>query len=89
MKTAVDAVFVGKERRFNRRFAQLMSHHLVEPTACTPAAGWEKGQVENQVGVRAQALLRAAPEVPDAATISTPGCWTAALPTLNRRRIPS
>ena len=36
---------------FNRRFEQLMSHHLVEPTACSPAAGWEKGQVENQVGV--------------------------------------
>ena len=51
MATAVDAVFVGKERAFNRRFLQLMSHHLVEPTACTPAAGWEKGQVENQVGV--------------------------------------
>ena len=50
MRTAVDAVFVGKERQFNRRFSQLMSHHLVEPTACTPAAGWEKGQVENQVG---------------------------------------
>jgi hypothetical protein len=50
MKTAVDAVFVGKERVFNRRFQQLMSHHLIEPTACTPAAGWEKGQVENQVG---------------------------------------
>ena len=27
-----------------------MLHYLVEPTACTPAAGWEKGQVENQVG---------------------------------------
>ena len=51
MKTAVDAIYVGKERKFNRRFEQLMSHHLVEPTACTPAAGWEKGQVENQVGV--------------------------------------
>jgi transposase len=51
MKTAVDAVFVGKERKFNHRFERLMSHHLVEPTACTPAAGWEKGQVENQVGV--------------------------------------
>ena len=51
MKTAVDAIFVGKERKFNRRFEQLMSHHLIEPTACTPAAGWEKGQVENQVGV--------------------------------------
>ncbi|MBP2316835.1 transposase [Azospirillum soli] len=51
MKTAVDAVFVGKERAFNRRFAQMCAHHLVEPVACTPAAGWEKGQVENQVGL--------------------------------------
>jgi transposase len=51
MKTAVDAVFVGKDRAFNRRFLQMCAHHLVEPTACTPAAGWEKGQVENQVGV--------------------------------------
>jgi transposase len=50
MRTAVDAVFVGKERSFNRRFLQMTSHYLVEPTACTPAAGWEKGQVENQVG---------------------------------------
>ena len=51
MKTAIESIFVGKERKFNRRFEQLMSHHLVEPTACSPAAGWEKGQVENQVGV--------------------------------------
>ncbi len=57
MKTAVDAVFVGKERQFNRRFLQLMSHHLVEPTACTPAAGWEKGQVENQVGTMRERLF--------------------------------
>lgn len=49
MRTAVDAVFVGKERAFNRRFLQMTSHYLVEPTACTPSAGWEKGQVENQV----------------------------------------
>jgi transposase len=51
MRTAVDAVFVGRERKFNRRFLQMCSHYLVDPTACTPAAGWEKGQVENQVGV--------------------------------------
>jgi len=51
MKTAVETVFLGKDRQYNRRFLQLMSHHLIEPTACTPAAGWEKGQVENQVGV--------------------------------------
>jgi transposase len=37
MKTAVDAIFVGKERAFNRRFLQMMSHYLVEPTACTPS----------------------------------------------------
>lgn len=50
MKTAVDSVFTGKERKFNQRFIQMMSHYLVEPTACTPSAGWEKGQIENQVG---------------------------------------
>ena len=51
MKTAVETIFVGKERKFNRRFAQMCSHYLVEPVACTPASGWEKGQVENQVGL--------------------------------------
>jgi transposase len=49
MKTAVETVFVGKERVFNRRFLLLADHYMFEPTACTPAAGWEKGQVENQV----------------------------------------
>lgn len=28
----------------------MQNHYLIEPTACTPASGWEKGQVENQVG---------------------------------------
>ena len=51
MKTAVDAIFIGKERAYNRRFQQMCGHYLVEPIACTPASGWEKGQVENQVGV--------------------------------------
>ena len=49
MKTAVTAVFTGKERVFNRRFLVMASHYMIEPTACSPAAGWEKGQVENQV----------------------------------------
>ena len=49
MKTAVSTVFVGKERAYNRRFLEMCSHHLVEPVACTPGAGWEKGQVEKQV----------------------------------------
>jgi len=49
MKTAVETVFLGKDRLYNRRFLQMCSHYLVEPIACTPASGWEKGQVENQV----------------------------------------
>jgi len=51
MKTAVTRILRGKERDFNRRFEQMCSHYLVEPVACNPASGWEKGQVENQVGV--------------------------------------
>ena len=51
MKTAVDAIFIGRNRAYNRRFLQMCGHYLVEPVACTPASGWEKGQVENQVGV--------------------------------------
>jgi len=51
MKTAVETVFVGRDRQYNRRFLRMCGHYLVEPVACTPAAGWEKGQVENQVGV--------------------------------------
>jgi transposase len=51
MKTAVTTIRRGKERDFSRRFSQMCSHYLFEPVACTPSAGWEKGQVENQVGV--------------------------------------
>jgi len=51
LKTVVSKVLMGKERIFNRRFQTLASHYLFEPVACTPAAGWEKGQVERQVGV--------------------------------------
>lgn len=50
LKTVVNKVLMGKERVFNRRFVSLASHYLFEPVACTPAAGWEKGQIEKQVG---------------------------------------
>src|SRR3954447_9880322 len=51
MKTAVETIFVGRERAYNRRFLQMCSHYLVDPVACNPASGWEMGQVENQVGL--------------------------------------
>ena len=72
MSTAVDAVFSGKERAFNRRFLQLCSHYLVEPVACTPAAGWEKGQVENQVGFARDNLFKPRPH---AASLEEFNAW--------------
>jgi len=35
-KTAVETVFVGRAREYNRRLPRLCSHHLVEPIARTP-----------------------------------------------------
>src|ERR1700710_1005858 len=58
MKTAVETVFVGKDRLYNRRFLQMCSHYLVEPVACTPASGWEKGQVENQVNLMRERFFK-------------------------------
>ncbi|WP_293602865.1 IS21 family transposase, partial [Polaromonas sp. 17-63-33] len=49
MKTAVKSIGVGKEREFNAQFLALMNHYMIEPVACTPASGWEKGQIERQV----------------------------------------
>jgi len=63
MKTAVETIFIGKERRYNRRFLQMCSHYLVDPVACTPASGWEKGQVENQVGLVRERFLTPRPRV--------------------------
>lgn len=58
MKTAVTTVFTGKERVFNRRFLIMTDHYGVEPVACSPAAGWEKGQVENQVQTSRERLFK-------------------------------
>jgi transposase len=57
MKTVVTKILLGKERTFNPRFLGMAAHYLFEPVACTPAAGWEKGQVENQVGVARRRFL--------------------------------
>jgi hypothetical protein len=70
MKTAVEAIFVGKARQYNRRFLQMCSHHLIEPVACTPASGWEKGQVENQVGNLRDQMFRPKPRVKSLAELN-------------------
>jgi hypothetical protein len=74
-KTAVETIFVGKNRAYNRRFQQMCGHYLVDPVACTPASGWERAIVRHwsedngewsgrEPGGRAPAaVLRAAAEV--------------------------
>jgi hypothetical protein len=57
-KTMVIKIGKGKERDFHPRFLALMNHYLIQPVACTPAAGWEKGQVENQVNVLRNQLFK-------------------------------
>src|SRR5260370_17451594 len=51
MNPTMECIFVGKYRQYRRRSLQMCSIHLDAPVACTPASGWEKGQVENQVGL--------------------------------------
>lgn len=51
MKTAVSKVLKGSDREWNPRFEKLCAHYLIEPIACTPASGNEKGRVERQVQI--------------------------------------
>ncbi len=48
-RTMVTYVSRSKDRISHPRFLALMNHYVMEPVACTPAAGREKGQVGNQV----------------------------------------
>jgi len=57
-KTMVVRIGKGKERDFHPRFMALMNHYVINPVACTPASGWEKGQVENQVNVLRNQLFK-------------------------------
>lgn len=51
MTTAVRRVLRGKDRDWNPHFEKLCAHYRIEPTACTPARGNEKGRVERQVKI--------------------------------------
>jgi len=48
----------GKERVYHPRFLAMLNHYVTEPVACTPAAGWEKGQIENQVNTLRNQLFK-------------------------------
>jgi transposase len=50
LKVAVDAIFVGRERAYNRRFLQMCSHYLVEPVACTPGRAGRRVRSKTRSG---------------------------------------
>ena len=60
MKTAVQTVFVGKERVYNKRFLQMCSHHLIDPVACTPRGRLGEGSGGEPSAICARAVFRAA-----------------------------
>ena len=70
MKTAVDKVGRGKKRVVNARFRAMVSHFLFESEFCSPAAGWEKGQVEKNVRDVRHRLLQDAPDFRDLAELN-------------------
>ena len=64
MKMAVTTVLSARTGTTTATSRRMCSAHLVEPVACTPGAGWEKGQVEKQVGDVPRPPVRAHPERP-------------------------
>ena len=70
-RTMVKRIGKGKEREFHPRFLALMNHYLIDPIACTPASGWEKGQVERQVHYLRKALFTPMLKFDDLAALNT------------------
>src|SRR5438128_9192584 len=52
----------GRKRTENKTFVTFRSHYLFESHFCTPAAGWEKGQVEHGVKFSRDNFLVPIPE---------------------------
>ena len=71
MKTAVERVGRGTARAVNARFQAMASHCLCEATLCNPAAGWEKGQVEQGVRDSRSRLWHDAPQFADLDELNT------------------
>ena len=61
MKSAIDRVGRGKAREVNARFAAMVTHYLYEAEFCSPASGWEKGQIEKNVQDARHRIWQAAP----------------------------
>ncbi|MBI1622580.1 hypothetical protein [Aquamicrobium zhengzhouense] len=47
MKTAVETIFIGKDRRYNRRFLQMCSHSII-PAGSFPFPGFHSTPTSEQ-----------------------------------------
>jgi transposase len=65
MKTAVETIFVGKQRLYNRRFLQMCSHYLVEPDRLHAGIGMGERASREPGRARPRALLHATTAVQD------------------------
>ncbi len=65
MSSAVAAVLPGHERKLTEGFARFALHYRFGYEFCTPAAGNEKGNVENKVGYIRRNLFVPVPTVTD------------------------
>jgi transposase len=70
MRTAVDKIGRGKERKVNARFSAMVSHFLFEAEFCNPASGWEKGQIEKNVQDARHRLWQPTPSFPSLAALN-------------------
>jgi len=70
MKTAVKKILRGKARDWNPAFEQQCSHYRIEPVACNPASGWEKGRVERQVEIARGKFFLPMPKVKSLAELN-------------------
>jgi hypothetical protein len=63
MKTAVQKILRGRGREWNPAFERLCAHYRIEPAACNPGSGWEKGRVERRVQIDRERFFSPIPKV--------------------------
>jgi len=69
-KPVVSAIFKGRERKPNERYAALASHYAFEPLFCMPASGNEKPYAENRVFDLQRRWATPVPRVKDLAELN-------------------
>jgi TolB-like protein len=69
--------------------AEMADAGMLTAAACTPASGWEKGQVENQVGVVRERFFTPRLRVASYEELNGLGCSSDASPTPKRTSIPN